>query len=78
MSNHVRRSKDSPVRENPSFDERWRGPDCGLITCWEVGRGLRATDPKLAARAEAGQLPVLGWKGGVEKKLMWHWWLVPI
>ena len=25
--------------------------------------------PELAERAEKGELPVLGWKGGVEKKI---------
>lgn len=72
------RSIDEPIRENPDWDERWTGPDKGLITCWEVGRKLRKKDPDLARRAENGELPARlaadgarkGWKGGVEKKLM--------
>ena len=27
------------------------------------------TDPEIAKRAKNGELPVLGWKGGVEKKI---------
>ncbi len=45
------------------------GTDNGLITCWEVGRINRIKSPELAARAMNGELPVLPWKGGVEKKL---------
>ena len=36
--------------------------------CWEVGRELREKKPELARRAENGELPALGWKGGVETK----------
>ena len=58
-----------PKREGLSWDERWNGDDKGLITCWEVGRELRKKDPELAERANKGELPILGWKGGVEKKI---------
>ena len=58
-----------PIRDNPSFDERWNGPDMGLITCWEIGRNRSAKDPELVNRAKNGELPVLGWKGGVAKKI---------
>jgi hypothetical protein len=69
MSNRIYRSCQKPIRENPFFDERWRGPDRGLITCWEVGRAKRIDDPELAERAKNGELPVLGWKGGVDRAL---------
>lgn len=39
-----------------------------MITCWEIGREIREKEPELAGRAEKGELPVLGWKGGVEIK----------
>ncbi|MCZ7622718.1 MAG: hypothetical protein M5U24_09575 [Candidatus Kuenenia sp.] len=68
MSKRIYRSCHEPIRENPSFDERWRGPDNGLITCWEVGRRRSIESPELAEQAKNGELPVLGWKGGVEKK----------
>ena len=68
MSQRIHRSNKEPKRKDLSWDERWKDKDKGLITCWEVGRELRAKEPELASRAEKGELPVLGWKGGVEKK----------
>lgn len=69
MAHTIHRSHNEPIREGLSWDERWSGPDEGLITCWEVGKELRKKDPELARRAERGELPPLEWKGGVEKKL---------
>ena len=51
------------------MSERWEGSDKGLIWCWERGRQKRSEHPELAARAHNGELVVLVWKGGVEKKL---------
>ena len=68
MNQRIHRSNKESKREGLSWDERWEGKDKGLITCWEVGRELREKEPELASRAESGELPVLGWKGGVEKK----------
>ena len=68
MSQRIQRSHKEPKRKGLSWDERWKGEDKGLITCWEVGRELREKEPDLAIRAKNGELPVLGWKGGVEKK----------
>jgi hypothetical protein len=70
MIKHVFRSYQVTKREGLSWDELWRGSDKGLITCWEVGRDMREKDPELAERARNGELPVLGWKGGVEKKII--------
>lgn len=67
--NIIQRSIEQPIRHDPTFDERWNGVDQGLITCWEVGRQKRESEPELAAKAENKELPVLGWKGGVAKKL---------
>jgi hypothetical protein len=64
----VYRSIEEPLRHFPSFDERWNGPDGGLITCWESGRKLASRKPEIAARAKMGEFPVLGWKGGVDTK----------
>ena len=52
-----------------SWKETWAGPDNGLIFCWERGRRERLEKPELAARADAGELVPLDWKGGVRKKL---------
>ena len=63
------RSISEPIRREPSFDERWGTLDLGLITSWERGREKRAEDSDLTAQAVAGQLPILPWKGGVEKAI---------
>jgi hypothetical protein len=69
MNKHIFRSCQEPIRIGLSFEERWRGPDKGLITCWEVGRDMSKKEPALAERARKGELPVIGWKGGVDKKI---------
>jgi hypothetical protein len=69
MSQRIFRSHAWPVRQGLSWEERWKGYDKGLITCWEVGRELSQREPELAERAKNGELPVAGWKGGVEKKI---------
>jgi hypothetical protein len=69
MNKHILRSCQEPIRIGLSFEERWRGPDKGLITCWEVGRDMSKKEPELAERARKGELPVIGWKGGVDKKI---------
>lgn len=69
MARLVQRSREEPARAGATWEERWRGDDRGLVTCWEVGRALAAKQPELAERAKRGELPVLGWKGGVERKL---------
>lgn len=52
-----------------NYEERWHGPDQGLICCWLRGIEKAHEDPELAAKALSGELPVLAWKGGVEKKI---------
>jgi hypothetical protein len=75
------RSIEEPIRKNLSWAELWKGPDNGLVCCWERGREKRIEDPDLAVRASNGELVPrvrikkskqyrgLVWKGGVEKKL---------
>lgn len=67
MNNRIYHSKNTPLRDNPTWEEKWRGPDRGLIICWEVGKKLSMNNSELAEQAKNGELPVLGWKGGVEK-----------
>lgn len=69
MAGRVHRSIDKPPREALTWNELWLGPDKGLICCWERGRQKRFDDPELATRAEKGQLVILAWEGGVEKRL---------
>jgi hypothetical protein len=80
---HLRRSITEPIRPYTTWESRWRGPDQGLIWCWERGRQLRTEDAELAAAAARGELPVhripsptnprelivVGWRGGVTQKL---------
>jgi hypothetical protein len=68
MSKHIYRSSQEPEREGLTWEELWRGPDKGLVKCWEVGREQSQRDPGLAKCARNGELPVLYWKGGVAKK----------
>lgn len=82
MSVRLNRSIREPIRVGLTWEERWRGPDGGLIACWESGREMRIenatwpTDPKpgtqpepAAAYADRGELLPLPWKGGVSEKL---------
>jgi hypothetical protein len=65
----VTRSIHTPIRPALSWHETWEGPDRGLIKCWEVGRQHAIDNPELAAKCRAGELPVIGWKGGVARTL---------
>lgn len=65
----IHRRIDQPIREGLTWYQLWDAPDRGLIKCWEVGRQLSVSDPQLAARCCANELPPLGWKGGVSRTL---------
>jgi len=69
MSQHIQRSIDSPLRTGLNREQLWEDHDKGLIKCWEVGRQRAARFPELANQCLAGELPVLGWKGGVSRSL---------
>ena len=64
MTTSLHRSVDVPIRDLQNMDERWAGPDRGLIWCWERGRQKRDAEPALAARAATGELIRLVWKRG--------------
>lgn len=59
-------SIDQPIREGLTWNERWCGTDEGLIWCWERGRQERVERPRVAARADKGELVDLDWRGGTE------------
>lgn len=65
----IYRSFSEPDRVNLSWEETWRQEDKGLIKNYEVGRALAKKEPELAEKAKRGELPVLGYKGGVDKTL---------
>lgn len=56
-----------PEHDRKSWEERWEGPDGGLVSAWLRGREKANEDPVLLAAAQRGELPVLPWKGGVEQ-----------
>jgi hypothetical protein len=68
MGAQLCRSIEVAIREGLNWAETWKGPDRGLIYCWEHGRQERSEKPGLAARADAGELVPLDWKGGVREK----------
>ncbi|WP_298266085.1 hypothetical protein [uncultured Lutibacter sp.] len=65
----IYRSFSEPDRENLTWEETWIQEDKGLIKNYEVGRKLGIKEPELAEKAKRGELPVLGYKGGVDKAL---------
>jgi hypothetical protein len=69
MTTTVHRPITAPIRPNLSWFETWQGADKGLIRCWEIGRERALKSPEIAERCHAGELPVLGWKGGVDRQL---------
>ncbi|MCI0997922.1 hypothetical protein [Pseudomonas corrugata] len=66
---YVKRTIDNPPRTGLTRKDLWEGQDKGLIKCWEIGRDRATKFPELAQRCQAGELPVLGWKGGVNRSL---------
>lgn len=69
MSKRLKRSIKEPIRDLDT-DQRWANRESGLIWCWERGRQKRLESPELAEASERGELPILAWAGGVEKKLV--------
>lgn len=65
ISKKLFRSIETPIREYTDMQHRWHSDDQGLIWCWERGRQIAQENPALAARAKAGELVMLQWKGGV-------------
>jgi hypothetical protein len=63
------RTIEEPNRKGLTWEELWKGSDNGLIVSWERGRVKAAENPELAESCRNGELPVLAWKGGVDKKI---------
>lgn len=62
------RFEDFDVRDmDAPFDQRVNGPDSGVINAWRAGVAMRGAP--VQALAEAGELPVLPFRGGVERPL---------
>jgi len=65
----VHRKVSEGRRDNIKWDDKWRDLPQSLVTSWERGLEKAGEDPDLAARIRDGELPILPWKGGVEKTL---------
>lgn len=70
MATNVQRQIEEPLRKELSYEEAWEGPDKGLIKCWEIGRSRAEKTPALSEQCLRGELPALGWKGGVSRTLV--------
>jgi hypothetical protein len=55
-----------PTQED-SYTARWEGADGGVIACWLRGLEMRKEYPHLATLAQEGTLPLLPWRGGIDK-----------
>jgi hypothetical protein len=73
MGHRVQASVSEPIRESATWEDRWKGPDQGLVAAWEAGRQRSETDPELARRAAIGELVELPWKGGIVEPLKAGW-----
>ncbi len=62
-------SASSPPVLGDSWEARQEGVDAGLISAWIAGRDMRERAPALVQSVLRGELPVLPFKGGVEKKI---------
>lgn len=65
----VRESFANPPPFEADFYARTQGPDRGMISAWQAGIRKRREDPAAARLAEAGELPVLPFKGGVARAI---------
>lgn len=62
----IHKSVLEPIYEDPVYDTRINGYDKGLINAWNVGRRLAKNNEDLVTRAKNGELPILGFKGGIK------------
>ena len=65
----IQASVNSPPAFEHDYDRRLKGPDHGLINAWLAGIRYAKEHPDVAARAQAGELPVLPYRGGVERTI---------
>ncbi len=65
----IQASVNNPPPFEHDFQKRINGPDKGLINAWLAGMNYVREYPDVAARAKAGELPVLPWRGGVDRAI---------
>jgi hypothetical protein len=66
---HIQYDISSPPTLGESWEERQEGPDRGLISAWLRGIALAKEQPALAAAALRDELPVLPFRGGLERAI---------
>jgi hypothetical protein len=59
----------NPPALGRTWEERQEGPDKGLISAWLRGIEIAKERPYLAAAAKRNELPVLPFRGGLEKTI---------
>ena len=67
MPRLIVRSISEPVRPWMPWKDLWEGADDGVIAAWERGRQYARENTEVAAAALRGELPVLPWKGGIDR-----------
>lgn len=65
----IQASANNPPAYEHDYDRRLKGPDQGLINAWIAGISYAKAYPEIAARAQAGELPALPYRGGVERAI---------
>lgn len=65
----IQASAANPPKQGESWEARQEGVDRGLISAWLAGRSMRERETELVLAALRGELPVLPFKGGVEKTI---------
>lgn len=65
----VQASAANPPPLSERYEDRMEGPDRGLINAWLAGRAKARESPELATRARNGELPMLPYRGGVDKAI---------
>lgn len=59
----------APPTLGSSWEERQEGPDRGLISAWLGGFSLAREQPALVAAAQKDELPVLPFRGGLDRAI---------
>lgn len=65
----VQASITNPPPDSNAWSVRMEGPDRGVINAWLRGIEKSKESPALVTAAKAGELPLMAWKGGVEKAI---------
>lgn len=65
----IQQSAGNPPPVSEDYKQRNEGPDQGLINAWLAGLAIGRDTPEVAAKALAGELPILPFRGGIEEAI---------